>query len=124
MKASSDGFPDGNDPSIQQLLDRVYLDNYSEPMPEFGSFVSAKISRKMPSRIGQSRERVHKRPEGTLIAHLVEHTASITTIAVSPDHVFFATGSDDGSIRIWDTIRLEKNVTSRSRKSVQRKVSS
>jgi phosphoinositide-3-kinase regulatory subunit 4 len=40
-------------------------------------------------------------------------------IQVSPDQLFFATGSEDGTVRIWDTIRLEKNVTSRSRQVFQ-----
>lgn len=38
---------------------------------------------------------------------------------VAPDQLFFATGSEDGTVKIWDTIRLEKNVTSRSRQTFQ-----
>lgn len=65
------------------------------------------------------RERTPRRPEGTLVAHLVEHTGAITDIQVSPDQLFFVTGSEDGTVKVWDTIRLEKNVTSRSRQTFQ-----
>ena len=55
------------------------------------------------------------KPEGTLIAHLSEHTLSVNAIRLSPDHSFFASASDDGTVKIWDGVRLERNVTSRSR---------
>ena len=59
------------------------------------------------------------RPEGTLVAHLVEHTGAIINIQVAPDQLFFVTGSEDGTVKVWDTIRLEKNVTSKSRQTFQ-----
>ena len=108
---------EGNDSSIKQLLDRVYLDNYREPMPEFGSFVASKVPRKRSIRTA-GRERLHNRPQGNLVGHLAEHTAGITCMAVSPDHLFFITGSEDGTARVWDSIRLEKSVTSRSRQVI------
>ncbi|ORY82386.1 Other/VPS15 protein kinase [Leucosporidium creatinivorum] len=111
---------DGNDPSIKQLLERVYLDNYREPLPELGPHVPLGIPRRRALRTSfPPRERTPSRPEGTLIAHLVEHTAAITDIQVAPDQLFVATGSEDGTVKIWDTIRLEKNVTSRSRQTFQ-----
>ena len=119
MSASERFHAEGDDPNIKQLLDRVYLDNYREPMPDFGAYVPSKVSRKRTMRTNQGRERVHKRPEGTLIAHLIEHSAAINSIAVSPDHIFFATGSEDGTIKIWDTTRLEKSVTSHSRQTIE-----
>jgi phosphoinositide-3-kinase regulatory subunit 4 len=36
---------------------------------------------------------------------------------VSPDNLFFASGSHDGKVKIWDCQRLERNVTNRSRKT-------
>lgn len=40
----------------------------------------------------------------------------MSAIAVSHDNKFFATASDDGTVRIWDCHRLEgKAVTNRSR---------
>lgn len=108
---------EGNDPAVKQMLDRAYLDSYREPMPEFGPFVPDKISRKRLLRPG-ARERTHKYPEGTLIGNLAEHTEAVTGIAVAPDHLFFVTGSADGNVKVWDTTRLEKNVTSRSRQTI------
>lgn len=55
------------------------------------------------------------RPEGSLVAHLTEHQGAVNQMSLSPDHHFFATASDDGSVLLWDTQRLEKNVTNRSR---------
>lgn len=55
------------------------------------------------------------KPEGTLIAHFTEHTATINQLAISWDNLLFASCSDDGSVRIWDCSRLERNVTNRSR---------
>jgi phosphoinositide-3-kinase regulatory subunit 4 len=82
-------------------------------MPEFGPRVPVGVPRKRAVKAHRSAS--GGRPEGTLVAHLTEHTAAITSLAVSPDSVFFATGSDDGSVRIWDAMRLEKSVTSRPR---------
>jgi WD40 repeat protein len=36
-------------------------------------------------------------------------------LAVSPDHAFFVSCSDDMSIKVWDTARLERSVTSKPR---------
>lgn len=64
------------------------------------------------------KERSRSRPEGSLVAHLLEHTDAITGLAVSPDNMFFVSASRDGSVKVWDTFRLEKNVTSRSRHTI------
>lgn len=110
---------EGNDPVIQQHIERVYLDTYREPLPELGPHIPAGIPRRKALRTSfPTRERQHHKPEGNLIAHLVEHTQAVTCITVSPDQLFFATGSADGTVKIWDTIRLEKNVTSRSRQTI------
>lgn len=52
---------------------------------------------------------------GTLVAHFTEHTAGINQLAISWDNLLFASCSDDGSVKIWDCFRLERNVTNRSR---------
>ena len=111
-------FTDGNDPMIKQLVDRAFLDSNRDMTPEFGDFVPAKAARKRMLRV-TPREKSPRRPEGNLIAHLFEHTGAVTSLAVSPDHLFFASGSEDGSVKIWDCMRLEKNVTSRARQTIR-----
>jgi phosphoinositide-3-kinase regulatory subunit 4 len=48
------------------------------------------------------------------VSRIVEHTAAINEMALSPDHRFFVTCSDDGSIALFDTKRLETNPLNRS----------
>ncbi|KAL6072824.1 Serine/threonine-protein kinase, variant 2 [Balamuthia mandrillaris] len=55
------------------------------------------------------------RPRGVLVAHLHEHQGAVNQLRVSRDNLFFASCSDDGTVKIWDSQRLEKNVTIRSR---------
>ncbi|KAF8730110.1 hypothetical protein HU200_017078 [Digitaria exilis] len=55
------------------------------------------------------------KPRGILVAHLQEHRLSVNDIAVSNDNTFFVTASDDSSVKIWDTRKLEKDIAFRSR---------
>ena len=55
------------------------------------------------------------KPTGILVAHFPEHGAKINKLCVAPDHSFFASCSDDGLVKIWDTGRLITNVTNRAR---------
>jgi len=57
------------------------------------------------------------RPEGHLVATFGEHKGPINRIVASPDHIFFITGGHDGCVRVWDTARLERNITHRSRQT-------
>ena len=50
----------------------------------------------------------------TIVTSLHEHSGAVNRIAVSQDCLFFATGSDDGSVRIWLSSRLERGAYSRS----------
>lgn len=63
----------------------------------------------------QAQNSSNARPHGTLIAALEEHQGTINAIAIAPDHAFFVSGDACGTIKVWDTARLEKNVTSWSR---------
>ena len=123
---SSVGFTstyDGNDPYIRAHLEAVYLDSFRD-RPELGPKVHAGVARRksgapwnrtstLPRAPTSSASK--RRPEGRLIAYFTEHTAAITCLALSPDHAFFVSGSQDGTLKVWDTARLEKNVTSKSR---------
>ncbi|KAL7275309.1 Serine/threonine-protein kinase [Rhizina undulata] len=108
---------DGNDPHILKLLDSVYLQNYPSDILEFGPTI-APIPRK--STIKKSSGRLPGgawKPEGLLVAQFGEHTGAINRVVVAPDHNFFITGSDDGTVKIWDANRLEKNVTFKARQT-------
>jgi len=107
---------EGHDANIRYLLERVFLDSYREPLPEFGPMVSEGIPRRKAFRSFLTvKEKSSRSTNGNLIGHLIEHTATVSSLCVSPDYVFFASGSHDGTVKVWDTVRLEKNVTSKSR---------
>lgn len=61
------------------------------------------------------RDAKRKHLEATLITHLNSHTDLVNGLAVSPDHVFFVSCSDDKTVKIWDSSRLERNVTTKPR---------
>ncbi|KAL3419775.1 hypothetical protein PVAG01_08273 [Phlyctema vagabunda] len=107
----------GNDPNILKMLDSMYMDNYPSDIAEFGPMVTPISRRKSINR--SSSQAVDKpwRPECTLVATFSEHIGPIHHISISPDHVFFLTGGDDGCVKVWDTARLERNITHRSRQT-------
>ncbi|KAJ3029458.1 Serine/threonine-protein kinase [Rhizophlyctis rosea] len=127
------GTAEGKERYIQRLLEKKTAEAFPPPLTELGP----KVTPPTPSPVVQQQrgrrsrpggggngggggggvesELRSWRPEGTLVAHLTEHRGSVNGLCVSPDHLFFATGSEDGTVRVWDTGRLEKNVTSRSR---------
>ncbi|KAH9942062.1 hypothetical protein B0H21DRAFT_529305 [Amylocystis lapponica] len=108
---------DGQEPGISNLLEHMYLDNNRELQNDFGPRVhEGPLRRRNAGRHSYiSRDGSSRRPETTLIAHLGSHADAVTGIAVSPDHTFFVTASDDKTVKVWDTARLERNVTSKPR---------
>ncbi|XP_053378617.1 phosphoinositide 3-kinase regulatory subunit 4-like [Mercenaria mercenaria] len=60
------------------------------------------------------------KPRGQLVAHLHEHRGPVNRIAVCYDHSFFATGSNDGLVKLWECGRLEgKNIANRSKQTLK-----
>ncbi|KAJ7973771.1 Kinase family protein [Quillaja saponaria] len=55
------------------------------------------------------------RPHGVLVAHLQEHRSAVNNIAVSTDRNFFVSASDDSTVKVWDSRKLEKDISFRSR---------
>ncbi|XP_048405605.1 phosphoinositide 3-kinase regulatory subunit 4 isoform X2 [Stegostoma tigrinum] len=54
-------------------------------------------------------------PKGLLVAHLHEHKSAVNRIQVSDEHSIFATCSNDGTVKIWDSQKMEgKTTTTRS----------
>jgi phosphoinositide-3-kinase regulatory subunit 4 len=109
----------GNDPTVLKLLDSILLERLPPDEMEFGPRIPPNI-RRQPIKHKDSHQAppgIPWRPEGILIATLGEHTAAVTRILVAPDHSFFITGSDDGSVKVWDTSRLERNISRKSRQT-------
>lgn len=108
---------EGNDPNILRMLDNMYVDNYPHDIAQFGPLVSP-ITRRKVSKAGSGQPGEESwKPSGSLVATFSEHTAAINRVLASPDHMFFITGSDDGSVKVWDSSRLERNVTHRARQT-------
>ncbi|KAI9686194.1 MAG: Serine/threonine-protein kinase [Bathelium mastoideum] len=107
----------GNDPSILKLLDTLYLENYPVDAVEFGPIIQP-LSRRQPIRRSNGQVSANPwRPDGVLVAMFSEHNGPITRVVIAPDHLFFLTGSDDGSVKVWDSARLERNIAHRSRQT-------
>lgn len=95
-------------------MENLYLDNSRELQQDFGPKVhEGPVRRRGAVRHGVGGK--SRQTDATLIAHFASHSEAITGIAVSPDHTFFVTASDDKTVKIWDTARLERNVTSKPR---------
>ncbi|CEH12303.1 Protein kinase containing WD40 repeats [Ceraceosorus bombacis] len=114
----------GDDPYIKAHLEAAYFANFRDRPSIWGPNVPAGFgpsSRRRGMRAASATSRTtssggsNRRPEGSLVAYFTEHTASVSGIVVSPDQAFFVSGSMDGTLKVWDTARLEKNVTSHSR---------
>ncbi|WEW57369.1 Serine/threonine-protein kinase [Emydomyces testavorans] len=107
----------GNDPTILKLLDAVFAENYPIDLFDFGPVVAPIASRSPIKKANGQVSNAPWRPQGHLVAMFGEHTGPINRVVVAPDHTFFVTASDDGSLKVWDTTRLEKNLTPRSRQT-------
>ena len=102
----------GNDANVVEVLENAYKEQLSVANLDFGpalDTVEHLSLRPNNNRAGKWT------PQCTLIAHLSEHTAAINRVVVSPDNAFFVTASDDGTVKIWDAARLEKNALNSSR---------
>ncbi|KIW44356.1 uncharacterized protein PV06_05370 [Exophiala oligosperma] len=119
----------GNDPNVLKLLDNHFMENFPVDQMDFGPnrppADSKAAIRRATDVFQQNTGRVAQqelsfradpwRPTGQLVTQFSEHNAAINRVCAAPDHAFFVTASDDGTCKVWDTVRLEKNVTPRSR---------
>lgn len=104
----------GQDPTVLRLLDAVYVDNFPVDVAEFGPLKQSRKRTPIASnRTVPGQGSWH--PQGQLVAVLAEHTAKVSRIIVAADHTFFLTASDDGSVKVWDSSRIERNVTHRAK---------
>lgn len=107
----------GDDPVILRLLDNVFAENYPTDLFDLGPYVK-ELDTRLPIRKANAQDssKIWK-PEGNLVATFGEHSGPVNRIAVPPDHSFFITASDDSTVKVWDTTRLERNLTPRSRQT-------
>ena len=47
--------------------------------------------------------------------HMAEHKQAVNRLAVAGNSAFFASASDDGTVKIWDSRSLDKDPVFRSR---------
>lgn len=106
----------GNDRRVLDFLDSVYTSHYPVEIVDFGPTIVSVKQRHWETQPSTTTD-VSWRPKGTLVARFGEHTASITRVVVAPDHSFFITGSEDGSVKVWDSARLERNLANRARQT-------
>ncbi|CCH44110.1 phosphoinositide-3-kinase, regulatory subunit [Wickerhamomyces ciferrii] len=91
----------GNDPFVVRFLNSIKIEPTLEEFTEFDSPVQ---------QINLAATKSWT-PKGDLISHTREHKSSITSIDASPDHSYFITGDNEGHLKLWETARLEKNVS-------------
>ena len=108
---------DGKDPNVIKLLNNLASENYPTDVIDYGPLITP-VHRTRTTRKSDPQEpEIPWRPQGILVATFGEHTGPINRVLPSPDHVFFITASDDGSVKVWDTLRLERNLVHRSRQT-------
>jgi len=105
----------GRDPDVLKHLDGHHLRAGSPSSIDLGRKVTAFHARRSPPGTSNTPQTNHAHPMGTLVTMFGEHQGPVRRVAVSPDHRFFITGSDDGTVRIWDCSRLERNLAHRSK---------
>ncbi|KAK2991739.1 hypothetical protein RJ640_002759 [Escallonia rubra] len=55
------------------------------------------------------------RPRGVLVAYLQEHGSAVNDIAISTDHSFSVSASEDCTVKVWDSRLFEKDISFKSR---------
>lgn len=108
---------EGSDPSVLKLLDTLFQEQYPNDLVEFGPLVIPIPRRQRIKRNTGDSTDTPWRPEGSLVALFGEHTSAVNRIVLAPDHAFFSSCSDDGTVKFWDAARLERNIAYRSRQT-------
>ncbi|ORY46243.1 ARM repeat-containing protein, partial [Neocallimastix californiae] len=105
--------------SINRVLKQIAHD-YFPPEINLGKVVgNPSFSSILNNRQKNKNEDLHDsdiwKPEGILISSFCEHSSKINQLCISSDNAFIGSCSNDGTLKIWDCNRLEKNVTNRSK---------
>lgn len=101
----------GTDPNVKAMIAAVYDESIERSTPEFGPSYYGDVAHVTDTPNGP--KAAGSPPLGTLVAHFEQDSSRINCLIASKDSAFFVTGSEDGSIKVWDTYRLEKSVINR-----------
>ncbi|KAJ2879349.1 Serine/threonine-protein kinase [Coemansia aciculifera] len=86
-------------------------DGSSEMLSSFLRKKSLELESSQPTAAGQALD--GWRPHGTLVGEVSEHTEAVTCLAAAHGGVFVS-GSDDGTVRVFDGAAFRKSAVSRS----------
>jgi phosphoinositide-3-kinase regulatory subunit 4 len=105
------------DAAMAAFLEHMNLDVGREAIHDFGPKVkNGPIRRRNNVRTPlHTRDANGRKVDVTLVANLTAHSGPVNSLVVSPDHVFFVSCSDDKTVKVWDTAKLERNVTRKPR---------
>ncbi|GMM30983.1 ubiquitin-binding serine/threonine protein kinase [Martiniozyma asiatica (nom. inval.)] len=98
----------GHNPFILKFLESVKFEPDLDIYKEFGNAV--------PKLLHNDKNNEPSSKDGycVLVDTLFEHDCTITCLEVSPDHRYFITGDEKGYFKIWESSRLELDVTGTS----------
>lgn len=102
----------GSNPYILKYLQNISFVPTLEDFPEFGQVIKSTRESLPPNVKDMSFQ-------GNLVAQInasanATDTEAITKIVVCPTSEFFVTGSEFGNLKIWDTTKLDKNISGKN----------
>ncbi|RKP06806.1 armadillo-type protein, partial [Thamnocephalis sphaerospora] len=111
---------EGTVESMKSLLEKKAREAFPDPLTpaDLGPLLTTSLlarHRAAMRTAAQHRNSHGWRPSGMLVAHLAEHKGAVNQICLAPDHAFFATASDDGTVKLWDCSRLGRHLNNKSR---------
>jgi phosphoinositide-3-kinase regulatory subunit 4 len=109
---------DGTDPNIIHFLEVAYLDSLKESAHDFGPRISpAAVSSRRKASASRTTvgSRASSAAQDNAPFSFLEAGSPVVSLAASPDQIFFVTTHRDNSLRVWDSARLERNVSSKPR---------
>ncbi|CAB3411195.1 unnamed protein product [Caenorhabditis bovis] len=90
-----------------QLRNSIFDTQINEMLAHFNDLFMKNVTSKSAVEASASTTRKQRNSvTGTILSHMHEHSAVITKLSANRDKSLFASGSMDGSVRIWKTSRI------------------